>query len=412
MRRGRRVRSLAIVALCVCLPLLFLTLAQIAGGAGAAGFWGAFGVLAAICMGGGILLVDARPALDHVLDLVDGAVHIHPQEEKRRGVDRLVRSSEIDDGYAPTPDRVVLQLANGARVDAEVESGRAHDVLDHLGVTLKQRKFSLPLRAMLGTFTRVLLAWMVTGIVTGPVLAVSHLVSPEMAMAFSQLLAVTAALVVGAWLRPRVVVGRDGVRIVGVLRPRFIPHSRIQSVRRWYQPNVQGVSGQPVGAVIQLDGPDGTVELPTFGQSEEQIESLLSHIEEGRAASASVDAPPLELLDRRERSVESWRKSLEALVLEEGGFRGAGLGQTELEDVLDDPKAALERRIGAALALRSRGGAARQRIRVAAGTTAEPHVRIALEAAGADEIDEQALARALEQPSHAHAPYDDPVDPG
>ena len=79
-----------------------------------------------------------------------------------------------------------------------------------------------------------------------------------------------------------------------------------------------------------------------------------------------------------------------------GGFRDAALGSSDLEQVLADPRAPLGRRIGAALALRE-DATGLARVRVAASTAADPRVRVALENAGADDLDEQELMRAISE---------------
>jgi hypothetical protein len=129
-----------------------------------------------------------------------------------------------------------------------------------------------------------------------------------------------------------------------------------------------------------------------IGQSTEQIHALARRIEEGRARHAKSQAHPLELLDRNGRSILKWQKSVRTAML--GGFRDVALGRNDLEEILADPKAPLERRIGAALALREEQEG-RARIRIAAETAADAGVRAALEAASHEEIDEAALLRSL-----------------
>ncbi len=93
--------------------------------------------------------------------------------------------------------------------------------------------------------------------------------------------------------------------------------------------------------------------------------------------------------------IEEWRAALDEVALGERGFRGAAVPDDELYEILQDPAAPLGRRVGAALVLRRRDGDARARIRVAAETSVEPRIRVALEAAADDDIDEQAIERAL-----------------
>ncbi len=179
--------------------------------------------------------------------------------------------------------------------------------------------------------------------------------------------------------------GLDGVRIATLMRSRFIPYGNIEKVTlRWKR--------------IVFETTSGRVETPFIAADTRAIPELVSRIEERRAAAALAGAPPLDALDRRERPIGEWRAALDELALGGKGFRGAALHDDDLQRVLDDPGAPLEQRIGAALTLRGRGGDAQGRIRVAAGTSVERRVRVALDAAAADEIDERAIERALDKP--------------
>jgi len=84
-----------------------------------------------------------------------------------------------------------------------------------------------------------------------------------------------------------------------------------------------------------------------------------------------------------------WRAELVALTDEQGdaAYRGIHLPRTTLEDVLDDGSAPAERRIGAALALRALDPSYATRVRLAAGSSANEHLRIALEKVADDDVD-------------------------
>ncbi len=178
--------------------------------------------------------------------------------------------------------------------------------------------------------------------------------------------------------------GRDGVRIAAGLLRRFIPYRSIQKVSR-------------ARRHLVFETAAGSVRTPRIDDSR-AIPVLVSRIEERRAAAALAGAPPLDALDRRERPIGEWRAALDELARGGKAFRGAALRDDDLQRVLDEPGAPLEQRIGAALALRSRGGNAQGRIRVAAGSSVERRVRVALEAAAADDVDERAIERALDKP--------------
>ncbi len=175
--------------------------------------------------------------------------------------------------------------------------------------------------------------------------------------------------------------GVDGVRIATVWRSRFVPYGTIRSVTRTRKRIVFETTSGRLRTSHMVDA--------------RAIPELVARIEERRAAAALAHAPPLDVLDRGERPMGAWRAALGELARGGKAFRSAALHDDDLQRILDDPAASLEQRIGAALTLRSRGGDAQGRIRVAAGTSVERRVRVALEAAAADEIDERAIERAL-----------------
>jgi hypothetical protein len=392
VRPGRFVRALAISALVVCLPMLFvLGIFALAGEAAKIPLELFFFLVIASILAR-LVLRDSQLGSRHAIELAERAIKIRAPRMALRPA-RVVRAGHIEDGYAPTPDRLVLRLEGGAVIEATLEGGYANGILQHLGVTLEQRTLRVPLRGAIDTFANVLVAWCVVWLGTLLPMNVLHIVGPLYAFTISMTLSVLVATVCGVWFRPNATVGLDGIRITGVLHPKFIPYSSITSAKREHGAD----TGIFKGGVVVLGTTSGEVRLFASGQSHDQVDALFDHIERGRAAAAAVDAPPLDALDRKGRSVEEWRTALGDPAFGEAGFRSAGLGQVELDDVLADPNAPLERRVAAALALRSRDDEARRRIRVAAATSADPHLRIALDAASADEIDDRRIARALEE---------------
>ncbi|MEO6576671.1 MAG: hypothetical protein ABIP89_22685, partial [Polyangiaceae bacterium] len=205
------------------------------------------------------------------------------------------------------------------------------------------------------------------------------------ALLVSLFLATITTVVVVRRLRPHVIIGVDGVQIAGVLRPRFIPYSAITKV---YVATI----GQNGESGIALEGAFGKRVLPTVGQSMERMRAVVRRVEAGRRGDAKEAARELGLLDRGGRSLADWKDAVRSVTA--GSFREAALDLNDLELVLDDHHAPLERRIGAALALHELVDG-RKRVRLAASTSADPRVRVALESAAEDDIDEAELLRAL-----------------
>jgi len=91
-----------------------------------------------------------------------------------------------------------------------------------------------------------------------------------------------------------------------------------------------------------------------------------------------------------------WRDQLLALFEHAKSYRARALQRDDLWQVLEDPKASPERRVGAALALSRRAKTGeRRRVRIAAASCALRPLRIAIEEAAEGEIEAQALEEAM-----------------
>ncbi len=302
--------------------------------------WTSWRILGSLCTLAAFLWLanwEGRSLRGHVLALAGESIRIRPGGDRKRGfpVRREITPKSVADGYALTPSHLVLMLRSGV-TRATIDADLDSDSAQEVLDHL--------------------------GVTAAQRVLRTPLISPI------------------GWLET----GLDGVRIVTVWRRRFIPYGAIEKVTLTRKR-------------IVLETTSGGIETPNIADTR-AIPVLVSRIEERRAAAALAGAPPLDALDRRERAIGEWRAALDELALGGKGFRGAALHDDDLQRVLDDPGAPLEQRIGAALTLRSRGGDAQGRIRVAAGTSVERRVRVALEAAAADEIDERAIERALDKP--------------
>lgn len=102
------------------------------------------------------------------------------------------------------------------------------------------------------------------------------------------------------------------------------------------------------------------------------------------------------LLERRGRALPVWQETLRALVRQAGGgYRVAALSSDQALEVLQDGRAPVEVRIGAAMALSTGDDrAATRRLRAAIAACASEEVRAALEQAAEGELEEATLARA------------------
>ena len=298
--------------------------------------------------------------------------------EGRRGALRNVNRRRIVDGY-DAADKLVLHLQGGAVMEAELAGVAPGNVLSRLGLTLDQRALSAPLRGTEGPFTRGVMAFGGTLMSTWMLAAAMDATS---LLLLSPVLATGVTVAVVKWLRPRVTVGVDGLRLTGVLVSRFVSYADVALVRY-----------DRATASIVVEKKRGALLLPVIGRSTEQIKALITRIERGRERYAAGATRPFALLDRGSRSVREWEDDMRRLV-EGGGYRDAALSPSEIEAVVTNPRAPLERRMGAALAIRD-NTEGRARIGVAAEQAADPEVRAGLVSVAGDAVDEAAVQRVL-----------------
>ncbi|MFO0616950.1 MAG: hypothetical protein U0414_30425 [Polyangiaceae bacterium] len=174
-------------------------------------------------------------------------------------------------------------------------------------------------------------------------------------------------------------VGSDGVSYSVLTRRRFVPHARIEDVKQGDR-----------GVWLTLAG-GREVLLPAKGIARAR---LAEYIDEARtAARASTGESLGALLDRGARSVDEWKRAAAAVAVNPGGYRARSVEPAQLKRIVEDGGAPPERRVAAALALRSATGK-RRRILVAAQTSADDALRAALEAAADGEVAEEHLAQA------------------
>ncbi|NUO52249.1 MAG: hypothetical protein HOV80_25630 [Polyangiaceae bacterium] len=194
-------------------------------------------------------------------------------------------------------------------------------------------------------------------------------------------------------------VGSDGVTIKRALGDRFLPHASTAKVwaqgKQVFFRDTSGALTSAGGSLAQAGAEDGAHAAPT-------ALAAVHRIEEARRA-ASGEQVPEQLaaqLDRDGQSVESWRRDLVDVMAPDAGYRSAALSPDDVEKVLADPYAPIDRRIGAAVALKAaRVPGAPERIRVAAGATSNDELRSALEQVaetrGDQEAENEAIAEAV-----------------
>jgi hypothetical protein len=200
---------------------------------------------------------------------------------------------------------------------------------------------------------------------------------------------VLGASVIAGWLwsGTDVVVGRDGVRLRHLFT-RFIPYDDVRHV------DIIANDGR-----VRITLGDGSVvkvhPIPT--EHPQRMKALLHYIHRAMILEEGPSAAALHVLDRRNETVSDWRNRLKHLLVAQPGYRGAKISAGDALAIVADAGRKPVHRIGAALALAD-GGAldddARNRLRSAAEGSANPKLRIALEALAEGEIEEAAIEEA------------------
>lgn len=189
----------------------------------------------------------------------------------------------------------------------------------------------------------------------------------------------------------RVTVGVDGVVVAWPLlrKRRFVPHARIDDVLH----TTERVT------LVLTDGERYEIET-NAGEADarEAHDALVERLLSARTAYRAAErADAVAALARGGRTADAWVRELGALGRGGGDrYRSASVPVEALWRVALDPAASEEHRIGAGLALRGTlDDDGRSRLRVVAGSSASPRVRVALTAA-VDAEDDAAVVQALE----------------
>ncbi len=330
-------------------------------------------------LGALVTYVDGRPAkatlrIDRDLSLLAGPDLIE-----------TIPRARIAEGIALPDATLELHLVNGDIVTITVPSQAiASEALARLGLDSALRRVTVPLRATALQFgigcalvpiSLVLSAWLRFRFGLW-----------ELPLESGTMLGLAAPLAIFVYLaRPtEVTVGLDGVRLRSPLGERWIPRSELAYADVEYH-----------RLVLVLCGPKEPVRVR--GRAE-QVQALARRISEVLAwRSMDEDAPPLaEVVDLDGQSLVQWRAQLAARAGAQGeAYRRAALPPETLFAVLEKPTAPADRRLAAALLLRqSEDPDAAPRIRLAAGGCANESMRVALERAAEDDLDEAALRQA------------------
>jgi hypothetical protein len=222
------------------------------------------------------------------------------------------------------------------------------------------------------------------------------------ANAFTFALAMTALLAIPlVFIRSRIEVADDGVFLRWLFFSRFVPFSDIESV--WYEP------GQPrrffhrsESARLVVHGSAGPRLSVSARVGSHELEQAARAIDAGaQAYRATGERAPFDSarLARGGATPAHWLSRIRDLARMPPTYREAPPSYEELARILGDAHASEEQRTAAAVGLAALGDQGKTHLRVAKESTADPKLRVAIDAAIAD--DDEALTAALDDAAGA-----------
>jgi hypothetical protein len=252
-------------------------------------------------------------------------------------------------------------------------------------------------------FFAALMAWVAASALGLPALGASAPVSSGIVA--GGVFALVVGLLVWANLPGHVELGADGLMVDLRDRREFVPFASLREVTVYRESSVGKTF---VGARLARQGaPPLTLPIgeDRFGAAD-RAARLVARVDEAlaefRRREAAGDVPGL--LARGDRPADAWHAHLRGVG--EGanaGPRDAPLVVERLWDVLESPRSPASARAGAAVALGARlDDRGRERLRVAAESTAAPKLRVALESVARG--DDPAVVAALDDLDDEPAP--------
>lgn len=313
----------------------------------------------------------------------------------------LVPAAQIRAGFV-VPDagegpRVRIQRKRKLPVEIRVRSeAEARELLRSLGLDVTQRAvtFSTPSRAITSPLGSIFL-----GLGFAALFLLFGMLHRTLGLHGSgfQLPIVMAYLAFLAATRTGITVGADGILRSWIGRKEFWSYGDIESVRPfiddrfWRKQKWQGIelvlrSGETVRIPVSSKK---TLQQSNLDLLTERIREAMESHRQGDAAAETA------LLARQARTVPDWVQSLRAIGSgAHVDHRTAPVPPERLFRIVEDPSLSASARAGAAVALgASLDASGKVRLNDAAGATAAPKLRIAIEAAASG--DDAALIEAL-----------------
>lgn len=198
--------------------------------------------------------------------------------------------------------------------------------------------------------------------------------------------------------RSRIRVGVDGVHFRWLWMSEFTAFSDVRGIL---------LKKEEKAEILELTLHDGAKRrIPLdVGNDEDASFSYRRVLQAYEAYRERQGSGDIEALARAGRDPAAWLTALRSLAAgANAGMRTAPVPPERLWSILNDPSAPAAARAGAAAALSSVAtGSERRKIRIAADAIAEPRLRVAVEKAADEAVDEPALAEAIAEVDAAQA---------
>lgn len=350
-------------------------------------------VLSATCFGG----VFAFNRLRWPTRLGAGQLRVDDSTLHLSGARGEARIDREDIVWGATRDnKVDFQTADGSRFVLDTPSAeQAEALVSATGTNVDQRAVTWRLRGNFGPFLRSLgwfvVLWFPCIFLAG--FAGLRALGKPFAMLLATGMSALLSIVLTKWFAPTVTIGTDGVLVTRGPSRRLIPHDSILAVK-------------PGPQSLTLCLESESVLLANANWKAEDVDRVVTRLDHAKHATGSTEQHPGATFARRGQTIDEWRAQLRRMLSADPSFRRRPISSDDAARVLADPAVAVERRVGAALALceLDREGA-EQPIRFAAEATADAPVRIALLSTLEEDAQatEEALALAAqEQAEVAH----------
>lgn len=284
-------------------------------------------------------------------------------------------------GLAPALELVLDEPEDGRLALLALGLDPSQSVTSFRGMSLAAGSFSRTF-AMLGALAAL-------GTIVGSAIA---LLSAPAGVATGVVTAIIGMIVGSLW--PTTVrVGADGVLVKWLTYQRFVPHDDILAVR--VEERGFGNSKHTAVVLTLENGPEIALPIERGALSDNEAPRVAQRIDEAKAihdrGGADFDA---HVLARHHESTEDWVRMLRGLT-RLATHRTSMVRATDLWKIVESHGAAPLARAAAAVALEPElGEPDRTRLRVAAATTAQPRLRVALDRV-ADGAADEAILEAL-----------------